>query len=74
MKSLFVLPFAVILLLVAGCASTPTQDIKVDAQADPKARFSGYKTYAWLGSARLIADEDGVWEPPGSMPTPNSGS
>jgi uncharacterized protein YceK len=32
------------ILLVGGCATVPTQDIKVDAQADPKANFSGYKT------------------------------
>jgi len=34
------------LTLFSGCASVPTEDIQVDAQADPKANFSGYKTYA----------------------------
>ena len=64
MKTLFVLPLTLFILLLTGCASTATQDIKVNAEADPKARFSGYKTYAWLGSARIIADDEGVWEPP----------
>ena len=51
-------------MLVAGCASVPTKDIKVDAQVDPKANFSGYETYAWLGAAAIINDPYGQWEPP----------
>jgi hypothetical protein len=51
-------------MLLAGCATVPTKDIQIDAQADPKANFSGYKTYAWLGAAAIINDPYGQWEPP----------
>ena len=50
--------------LLAGCASVSTKDIQVEAQADPKANFSGYKTYAWLGSAAILNDAYGQWKPP----------
>ena len=52
------------LVLLGGCASVPTEDIRVDAQSDPKANFSGYKTFTWLGSAAILNDPDGQWEPP----------
>lgn len=51
-------------VFIAGCASVPTADIKVDAEADPKANFSGFKTYTWLGSAAIVNDSMGQWEPP----------
>ena len=51
-------------MLLAGCASVPTKDIAVDVEIDPKANFSGYKTYAWLGSAAILNDAYGQWEPP----------
>jgi hypothetical protein len=53
-----------IILFMAGCASAPTKDIKVDSQADPKANFSGYKTFDWLGAAAIVNDAYGQWEPP----------
>jgi len=56
------LSLAFIILLVA-CTTTPIQDIQVDAEADPKATFSGYKTYAWLAAAQLMFDPEGQWEP-----------
>jgi len=56
--------FAIILAVLAGCVSAPTADIRFDAEADPKANFSGYKTYAWLGSAAIVNDSFGQWEPP----------
>ena len=53
-------------VVLAGCMSTsPTKDIQIDSAADPKANFSGYKTYDWLGSATIINDPEGQWEPPG---------
>jgi len=52
------------MLLVTGCASSVTNDIKVEAEADPTIKFSGYKTYAWLGSASIVYDPAGKWEPP----------
>ena len=60
----FALLFAAAVMLLSSCASIPTKDIAVDAQADPKANFSGYKTYAWLGAAAIINDPYGQWEPP----------
>ncbi len=51
-------------LLIAGCASTSTQDIMVETDSDPKANLSGYKSYAWLGAAAIVFDEEGQWEPP----------
>jgi len=60
----YVLLFVTVAMLLSSCASTLTKDIAVDAQADPKANFSGYKTYAWLGAAAIINDPQGQWEPP----------
>lgn len=56
--------FFIALMLLVGCATVQTKDIQVDAQADPKANFSGYKTYAWLGAAAIVNDPHGQWEPP----------
>ena len=52
------------LLLLGGCASSAPTDIMVDTEVDPKANLSGYKSYAWLGSAAIVFDEKGQWEPP----------
>ena len=60
----YALLFASVVMLFSGCASTPTKDIAVAAQADPKANFSGYKTYTWLGAAAIVSDYNGQWEPP----------
>jgi hypothetical protein len=59
-----ILIFASVVMLFSGCASIPTKDIKIDAKADPKANFGGYKSYAWLGSAAIVSDIYGQWEPP----------
>ena len=59
-----VLIFAIVAMLLTGCATTQVKDIKFDAQADSKANLSGYKTYAWLGSAAIVNDTFGQWEPP----------
>ena len=53
-----------VMLLLGGCASSVTSDIVVKAEADPTIKFSGYKTYAWLGSASIVYDPNGKWEPP----------
>jgi len=63
MKKIYAVLTALLFLLMMGC-STLTQDIKVDAEADPKANLAGYKTYAWLGSAAILHDPRGRWEPP----------
>ena len=64
MKRNCALFFVTVFMLISACASVPIKDIQVDAQADPKANFSGYKTYAWLGSAAIVNDAYGQWEPP----------
>lgn len=64
MNRKYVLLFVTVVMLLSGCASVPTKDIQVDAQANPKANLSGYKTYAWAGSAAIVNDEYGQWEPP----------
>ena len=53
----------IFILLLGACASTPTSDIKVEAEEDPRAVFSGFKTYAWLASAQILHDPEGQWEP-----------
>lgn len=50
-------------MVLTACTTAPTQDIKIDADADPKANFSGYKTYAWFAAAQILFDPDGQWEP-----------
>ena len=61
-QNLRLFAFAFIMVLIA-CSSVPTKDITVDAEADPKAGFSGFKTYAWLASAQIVFDPEGQWEP-----------
>ena len=57
--------FLILVMFVAACTSVPTKDINIDVQADSSANLSGYKSYAWLGSAAIVNDSSGQWEPPG---------
>lgn len=57
--------FLLALMFLSGCTQVPTKDINIESQLDPKATFSAYKTYAWLGSAVILNDSSGQWEPPG---------
>jgi len=63
MKQIFRLFTLAFIMLLTACSTTPTKDITVDAEADPKASFSGFKTYAWLASAQIVNDPEGQWEP-----------
>lgn len=63
MKIIYAALAALLFVLMSAC-STLTQDIEVDAEADPKANLAAYKTYAWLGSAAILYDPRGKWEPP----------
>jgi len=54
----------VLAAFITGCASVPKDDIEIKTAADPKVNFNGYKTYAWLGSAGIVNDPEGMWEPP----------
>ncbi len=66
MRSLFSLPALLIgLLLLSACASSLTRDIEVHTETDPKANLAAYKSYAWLGSAGLLNDPQGLWKPKG---------
>ena len=56
--------FLAVMVLVAGCASSVTKDIVVDTGTDPKANLAGYTSYTWLGSAAIVNDPEGSWEPP----------
>ena len=51
-------------MLLTGCSSVPTRDIQIETQANPKINFDGYTTYSWLGSAAILRDPSGQWEPP----------
>ncbi len=64
MKAIYPAIMVLLVLIVTACASPLTQDIEVDAEADPKANLAGYNTYAWLGSAAILYDPKGKWEPP----------
>ena len=55
--------YIIVVMLVAACASVPTRDIQVDAKIHPKVNFGGYQTYAWLGTAEIVNDPYGQWEP-----------
>ena len=63
MKQIIRLLSLAFIMLLAACTTAPTKDIQVDAEADPKASFSGFKTYAWFASAQILFDPEGQWEP-----------
>jgi len=57
-----VLPLLTVWLL-AGCASI-SNDIRVETESDPGVDLGTYRTYSWLGSAEVVNDPRGNWEPP----------
>jgi len=66
MKKLTTILLTVYIVLLSGCAvfNKDVQDIEVDAVTDPKANLSGYKTYAWLGAAKILNDPTQKWQTP----------
>jgi len=56
--------YCLVLLLVAGCATSMTSDIDIETELSPEAAFDSYKSYAWLGTAAIVNDPEGRWEPP----------
>jgi len=54
---------SLILWLLAGCASI-TSDIRLETESDPALDLNKYRTYSWLGSAEVVNDPHGNWEPP----------
>ena len=55
---------ASMLAFVAGCVSSQMKDISVEAGADSDTDFLAYRHYTWLGSAAIVFDPEGRWEPP----------
>ena len=51
------------IFLSSSCA-TLTQDINVEAHANPDIDFNTYRSYAWVGSAQIVFDPIGQWEQP----------
>ena len=65
MKTLYSTFTVILLLVVSACSSTPTKDIQISSEADPKANFAGYTSYKWLGAAAILNDPDKQWVSPG---------
>ncbi|MFV1992322.1 MAG: DUF4136 domain-containing protein [Acidiferrobacterales bacterium] len=64
MKKIF---FYILLLsfsLLAGCSTIPTDDIKIEAEADKNFNFSSIKSYAWVGAVGILKDPEGKWKQP----------
>ena len=61
-KKFYPITLFILSLLISAC-STTTKDIKVDRASDPKVNLKAYKTYAWLGSAEVLNDPEGKWQP-----------
>jgi hypothetical protein len=64
MKRILIL-LVTLLPLQMGCVSSQMKDIAIETEADAGVDFSAYTSYAWLGSAAVVFDEQGRWEPPG---------
>ena len=63
MNKFTVVVIAGFLFLTTACVSSVTSDIEVSTESDPKVNISGFKSYSWLGSAKLLYDPEGKWEP-----------
>jgi len=64
MKKLTMLLIATGVVFLTSCTTmTPTKDIKISTESDPKVQLNGYKTFAWLASAEVLYDPKGQWEP-----------
>ncbi|MCF7970223.1 MAG: DUF4136 domain-containing protein [Methylococcaceae bacterium] len=50
-------------LLLNGCANTPTEDIKINAETNPKINVNAYQSYTWLGSESSLNDPEQKWQP-----------
>ncbi|HIG65934.1 MAG TPA: DUF4136 domain-containing protein [Methyloprofundus sp.] len=61
-KTLYPVTLFILAIFLSACAST-TKDIEVETASDPKVNLQAYKTYAWLGSAEILNDPEGKWQP-----------
>ena len=62
-KFFYPVAFFILSILLSACSSTMTKDIEVETASDPKVNLKAYKKYAWLGSAALLNDPEGKWQP-----------
>ena len=62
MKKITIILFAAFSLFIVACTSEYT-DIEVVTDSDPDFKLKEYKSYAWIGSAEIVWDESGQWEP-----------
>ena len=51
-------------LTTTACVSQKFQDIEIEAEANPKANFAGYETYAWAAAAAIVRDPESAWAVP----------
>ncbi len=63
MKKIYPLTLLILAILVSACTSSLTKDIEVESASDPKVNLKAYKTYAWIGSAAILNDPEGKWQP-----------
>jgi hypothetical protein len=63
MNKIYPVLIVAFVVLSTACSSI-TKDIRVKVGVDSKANFSGYESYAWLATAKIVHDPVGRWEPP----------
>jgi len=64
MRKCFV-AIVILTMFLSACVTTaPTADIEIATEVNSKANITGYSSYAWLGSAAIVNDRNGRWEPP----------
>ena len=63
MNKIYPVLIVAFVVLSTACSSI-TNDIRVKVGVNSKADFSGYETYAWLGTGEIVHDPIGKWEPP----------
>jgi len=63
MKKIYPLTLLFLAILISACTSPLTKDIEVESASDPKVNLKAYKTYAWIGSAAMLNDPEGKWQP-----------
>ena len=62
-KILYPVTLLILTIILSAYASTLTKDIEVVTASDPKVNLKAYTKYAWLGSAALLNDPEGKWQP-----------
>ena len=63
MKKIYPLALLFLAMLISACTSPLTKDIEVEAASDPKVNLSAFSKYAWIGSAAVLNDPEGKWQP-----------